>query len=163
MYLHTLRRALIYRLSAYMWQTRKINYRSHKQYFYWLSWSKSAFLQKISFPLSIRSKETCWIFMIFFCLKPKTLKIWNILTSKECLKSVLTLLKYLPPLSHRINFILYVGPRLFFCHFQWVPAYCWESTFSYLSGDYGTEELSQEATCIYSGGEGGEGKPSRRQ
>lgn len=36
-YLHTLRRALIYGLSAYMWQRRKIICWSYKQYFYWLS------------------------------------------------------------------------------------------------------------------------------
>lgn len=70
MYLHTLRRALIYEPSAYMWQTRKINYRSCKQYVYWMSGLGFAFVRKISSPLSIRNKQTCWIFLIFFSLKP---------------------------------------------------------------------------------------------
>lgn len=44
----------------------------------------------------------------------------------------------------------------FFCHFQWLSAYCCNTIFSYFSGNYGTEELSEAATCTYSGGREGQ-------
>lgn len=116
MCLHSPRRALIDGLSAWMCQTGKINYRSPKQYLYWLSRLEFAFVGKISFPLSITNKQTCCIFLIFFSLKAETFKSWNILTIKEGPKSVLTLIKCLPPLSHWISFICIFGSH-FFCHF----------------------------------------------
>lgn len=107
--LHSPRRALIDGLSAWMCQTGKTNYRSPKQYLYWLSWLEFAFVRKINFPLSITNKQTCCIFLIFFSLKGKTFKPWNIFTIKEGPMLVLTLIKCLSPLSRWISFICIFG------------------------------------------------------
>lgn len=117
MCLQSPRRALIDGLSAWMCQTGKINYRSPKQYLYWLSWLEFAFVRKISCPLSITNKQTCCILLIFFSLKVKTFKLWNILTIKEGPMLVLTLIKCLSPLSGWISFICIFGLFFFFGHF----------------------------------------------
>lgn len=118
MCLQSPRRALIDGLSAWMCQTGKITYRSHKQYLYWLSWLEFAFVRKISFPLSITNKQTRCILLIFFSLKVKTFKLWNILTIKEGPMLVLTLIKCLSPLYSWISFICNFGSIFFLVTFM---------------------------------------------
>lgn len=151
MCLQSPRRALIDGLSAWMCQTGKINYRSPKQYLYWLSWLEFAFVRKISCPLSITNKQTWCILLIFFSLKVKTFKLWNILTIKEGPMLVLTLIKCLSPLSGWISFICIFGLVFFFWSLLWLSACYWNTTLPDFSENDGTEEHAQAATHIYSG------------
>lgn len=115
MCLHSPRRALIDGLSAWMCQTGKINYRSPKQYLYWLSWLEFAFVRKISFPLS--KQANMLHFPDFLFLESQNFQTLKYFDYKGRSQNCINTCKMFASFISLNKLHLYFGVS-FFCHFN---------------------------------------------
>lgn len=98
-----------------MCQTGKINYRSPKQYLYWLSWLEFAFVRKISFPLS--KQANMLHFPDFLFLESQNFQTLKYFDYKGRSQNCINTCKMFASFISLNKLHLYFGVS-YFCHFN---------------------------------------------